>query len=151
METLAAITLWQPYAQLPFVGAKPWETRTRPYPKGYAGKRIVIHAAAAFAPKGVVGSRLDALCCAKLGSGYKHQLTRGAALGTVLMGECLPVEDVLPMLTEDEIAAGDFSEGRWAWRWLDAQVFPRAIPCRGWQGWGKFTIPDHFDDVSDLV
>lgn len=138
---LPAITLWQPYAQLPFVGAKPWETRTRPYPKAYEGQRIVVHAAKAFAPKGVVGERLDGLCRRRLGSDYVQRLTRGAALGTVLMGDCLPVEDVAPWLTEDEIAAGDFSEGRWAWRWTDAQEFPEPIPCRGWQGWGKFEVP----------
>lgn len=149
MTILAAITLWQPYAQLPFVGAKPWETRTRPYPKDYEGKRIVIHAAAAFAPKGVVGERLDAVCRSRFGFDYKHRLTRGAVLGTVLMGECLPVEEVSPHLTDDEIAAGDFSSGRWAWRWTEAELFPRPVVCRGWQGWGRFDTA--LSDVSDLV
>lgn len=147
--SLPALTLWQPYASLPFFGHKPWETRTRPYPKGYEGQRIVIHAAAAFAPRGTVGDRLNYLCLRVFGEGYQQTLPRGKALGTIRLTGCYRAEEVRSVLNADEIAAGDFSDGRWAWRWTDPVLFDAPVPCKGWQGWGRFDIDAHL--VRDLV
>src|SRR4051794_23151938 len=41
---LPAITLWQPWACLIEIGAKRYETRSRPPPRKLIGQRIAIHA-----------------------------------------------------------------------------------------------------------
>lgn len=45
MTVLRAVTLWQPWASLVIVGAKPFEFRGYPPPRTIVGERIVIHAA----------------------------------------------------------------------------------------------------------
>lgn len=146
--TFPALTLWQPYASLPFFGAKPLETRTRAYPKKHHGKRIVIHAAAAYAPRGVITPALHDVCTRVFGDGYAYRLPRGKALGTIRLDGCLPVEEIRDTLDWEVLASGDFGDGRWAWLWSDPELFTEPVPCRGWQGWGRFAVTD---DVSDLV
>jgi hypothetical protein len=41
-----AITVWQPWASLIAIGAKPWEFRRYAAPERYVGQRIAIHAGA---------------------------------------------------------------------------------------------------------
>lgn len=45
-----AISLWQPWASLCAIGAKPFETRDYPPPPNWIGKPIAIHAAKKVAP-----------------------------------------------------------------------------------------------------
>lgn len=145
---LPALTLWQPYADLPFEDAKPWETRTKPYPAKYHGKLMVIIAAKAYAPSRAVSDALHDLCMDVYGSGYNTALVRSAALGTVRLTDCRRTEDVAPTLSADELAAGDFSPGRWAWRWEEATRFAQPIPAKGSQGWQFFTLGSAAQDTA---
>lgn len=44
--TIPAITIWQPWASLIAIGAKPYEFRRWPAPQHFIGQRIAIHAGA---------------------------------------------------------------------------------------------------------
>ena len=134
---LPAITLWQPYASLIFV-AKPWETRKGKLPAKHIGQPIVIHAAAAYAPKWALSDELHELCMDVWGCSYNFTVPRGSVLGVAKFGPCRPTEDVAPELDADALAAGDFSPGRRAWPVLSAIELKRPIPAKGSQGWWRF-------------
>lgn len=51
---MKALTIWQPWASLILVGAKPYEFRSWPAPKRIVGRRIAIHAGARPVRKGEV-------------------------------------------------------------------------------------------------
>lgn len=56
---MKALTVWQPWASLIIVGAKPYEFRGWRFPQSLLGQRIVIHAAARKIRSGEIGDLLD--------------------------------------------------------------------------------------------
>lgn len=126
---MRAITLWQPYATLIFAGAKLHETRPWRAPGSLIGQRIVIHAAKKIPAR---NPALETLCDEVLGDGWLERLPYGCGLGTVLLANSLSMEEASPVNAGDRIA-GDWSEGRFAWRLSDPKQFPRPIPRRGFQ------------------
>src|SRR5439155_22693689 len=68
-----------------------------------------------------------------------QQLPLGVILGRVTLAGCLPT-DTIEFLTEEEIAFGDYSPGRFAWEIADPQPFTQPIPFRGYPG--LYDVPD---------
>ncbi len=68
---MKALTLWQPWASLIAIGAKPYEFRSWAPPKQFAFKRIAIHAGA----RKIVQAEITELI---------YRLEAGQALGTAL-------------------------------------------------------------------
>lgn len=138
-ERLPVITLWQPWASLCFVEdvdlRKYNETRSFPAPRKYVGKRIALHAAAAFPPSKYISTELNDLCYDAFGCGYNYSLPRGCILGTVCLGAPYRTEEHRAGMAPEELAAGDWSDGRWAWPLVKPQRFAVPIPARGKQGW----------------
>lgn len=153
-----AISLWQPYASLIAIGAKPYETRHWSPPPNLIGKRIAIHAAArkptqaelddmqfdveeAFGfchwhlriPYGAV------VCTATLDAafqlGERAENTNWSAarvvkrMTTRVMPECFTVR-------YDNF--GDYSPGRWAWLLKNIEPLKEPVPAKGKQGWWKW-------------
>jgi hypothetical protein len=45
------------------------------------------------------------------------------------------------MMTDQELAFGNFAPGRAAWKLTNVQRFPKPIPCRGQQYLWDWTLP----------
>jgi len=129
---MRAFTVYQPYAYAIVAGWKLYETRSkRTNIRGrvavHAGKASLSRATQALSDR-AFGELLGAV-------GGKTDLPLGAVVGTVEIVDCLPVEAVIPTLTERERVLGDYSPGRWAWVLKNSVMFHTPVPARGKQGW----------------
>jgi hypothetical protein len=135
-SAMPALTLWQPHASFLMEPAiKRHETRGWRAPAGLVGLRWAIHSAKLRYDEEDLG------LCHDLG--YEGPLPLGFMLGTAVLTACGPTEAVLPDHDRDE-RAGDWSPGRWAWRFEDHDAFIAPIPCRGGRGvwWWDPLNPD---------
>lgn len=137
---MKAITLTQPWASLVSEGAKRFETRS--WSTRYRGP-LAIHAAAGFPP----GAR--ALCAVApfhlpllgitlapardLERWPQTVLPLGALIGITWLEDVTPVEDVRELLDDDELAFGDYSDGRYAWKLREPESFA-PVTVRGHLG-----------------
>lgn len=145
LEALAGdmpvITLWQPWASLCFVSdpvlRKHNETRGFRPPAKYVGQRIALHAAAAWPAAKNIKSPLRHLALEAFGLGYEGFLPRGCILGTVRLLDPMPTEIARYGASENELAAGNYDDERWAWPMADMHCFDAPIPAKGKQGWWK--------------
>lgn len=164
---MKAITLWQPYASLVAIGAKPHETRS--WGTGYRGP-IAIHAGLKPAHE-LDGITSEAICMAFdwLYEPYKtdisshiRALPHGAVVATAMLAECWQVikhtatavvlrqsngvgEDKIP-IDDPYLMFGDYSIGRYIWALTDIRALPIPIPVKGKQGlwnWDAVTVKKH--------
>jgi hypothetical protein len=129
-----AITLWQPWATLIAVGAKPFETRT--WATSYRGP-LAIHAA-----KTDKGLKL----CGGVPEIENALTARGLSLDLVPLGVVVCTTRLVEVLSAEAIlrqgladAFGDYSPGRYAWRLVDVRPVdppPRAVGGQGLWEWG---------------
>lgn len=158
---MKAITIWQPWASLVMIGAKPWEFRGRPYseyiggPRA-AGERIVIQAGARPVRPAEIDDLLRRLesesleertglipdkareLLLKVRAAHKCRLLPlGMALGTVVLGKPVLACDLFGL----KVADSDRGQFNWAWPVSDIQHFEPPFPLRGAQGF--FDVQDH--------
>lgn len=154
---MKAITLWQPYASLVAISAKPDETRS--WATNYRGP-IAIHAGIKPAHE-LDGITSEAICKA-FGWPYEpydksmnpaahiRALPHGAVVATAMLTECWRVIKHTPTAVvlrqsngvgEDKISIdapylmfGDYSVGRYIWRLADVQMLTEPVPAKGKQG-----------------
>jgi hypothetical protein len=147
---MKALTVWQPWASLIMIGAKPNEFRKWDYrlmqPKVY-GQRIVIHAGQRPVRPAEVQGLLD-LC--RKGHGTlvnaiaipllerimaahkcKGVVETSAALGTVTIGASVKVGRFEP--DSDRV-----SHHLYAWPMIDPVPFKAPVPCNGMQGFWNY-------------
>lgn len=132
---MRAVSLWQPYASLCFVGDpyKGTETRGRAM-RTLSGKRNIIHAAKSRRGMGRdMPEELHELCVDAFGCSYQHSLPYGAAIGTAVFGDWTSSESTSPLSDEDRIA-GDWTPGRFVSRLTEARAFHTPVPMIGRQG-----------------
>lgn len=126
---MKALTLWQPWATLVCLGLKQYETRSWRTP--YRGP-LVIHAAARpVMREEVSGEIIQALKAAGLTS--PGTLPLGVGLCIVELVDCLWVERVRPLISDQERAFGNYAPGRYAWKLENVQPFPEPVKARGYQ------------------
>ena len=140
---MRALTLTQPWATLVAIGAKSIETRSWYVgrdPRGVGaqalGWPIAIHAAKGFpaGAKAACGKEPFASALIKAGYGKYGSLPTGAVIATAVLLHCVTVEHLerAPhILTPTERAFGDYSPGRYAWRFWNVKPLPEPIPARG--------------------
>jgi len=131
---MKALTLWQPWASLIVMGQKRFETRSWKR-DSLIGVRIAIHAAQRPAhdlPSDLI-HELAGLDLDPLG------LPLGAVIGTAVVIDFHQTELIAPGLTRRELAFGEYSSGRWAWRLDDVTMFPAPVSARGRQGVWNWT------------
>lgn len=157
------ITVWQPWATLIMIGAKPWEFRNNSYlryingPK-QIGERVGIQAGSRPVRAAEVEDLLSRLgkedadparnttalvrdkavdLLLKVRASHKYRLLPlGMALGTVVLGEPTLSCDLFKM----NVADSDRGNFNWAWPVSDIRHFEPPFPMNGRQG---------FFDVSD--
>jgi hypothetical protein len=134
--SMPAITLWQPWASLVAVGAKPYETRGRNAPARLIGQRVAIHAAARRPERDLPRYILAAITDA-LGAGWLFNIPLGAVVCTAILATSERTENVPYDLF------GDYSPGRFAWRLDDVKPVRPHIPAKGMRliGW-RWTVPE---------
>ena len=139
---MPAISLWQPYASLIAVGAKPYETRHWCAPKRLIGQRIAIHAAARKPTRAELDEIFDDVADA-LGFCHWHlRVPYGAVVCTAYLAGSYQVthwngqKPVLAVKGEiEDDGFGDYHTGRWCWELRDVQPYKEPIPAKGAQGW----------------
>lgn len=139
------ISMWQPYASLLFAWdrergkfAKVFETRGFKLPGRLIGQRVAIHATKRFAPEAAITPELNDLCYDVFGCSYNHSLPRASIIGVVTFRASLETASERHRQPSTEIAAGDWSDGRWAWPVMSADPLATPVPAKGKQGWWRF-------------
>lgn len=144
--TIPVVTLWQPWACLVEIGAKPYETRHFTIPDRLLGKRVAIHAAARPCVTDLSLTAFDSVTNAFGRCGWNFWLPRGAVTCTAILAESIPAESVPPD------CFGDYTPGRWAWRLEDVRQVRPHVPLKGRQqiGW-NWTVPDEHYTVMKVA
>lgn len=148
-----ALTIWQPWASLIMIGAKPfefrrWDYRTRQ--PSLVGQQIVIHAGArpvrAAEVEDIiarVNDRVSSLIPEKaqpllerLRAAYKCRgvVELSAGLGTATLG--MPVQ--VSRLFNSPADSDRIDHHMWAWPLTDIRPFDAPIPMRGAQGFWQW-------------
>lgn len=154
---MKALTVWQPWASLIILRAKPYEFRPKPFTDYIGaprvGQRIVIHASARPVHPREVMDLLARIAAKQSSLVDKRALPllqrlahtprcRGvvelsAALGTAVIGEPQRVEDVFG----GRVTGHDsdrLNKHLWAWPLTDIEPFPEPVPMRGFQGFWDY-------------
>lgn len=157
---MKALTIWQPWATLIMIGAKPyefrkWDYRTRN--RDVEGQRIIIHAGARRMHPGEVSELLINLGMGEetglvheparellVKVGFKSgdggvQLPHGCALGTAIVGTPAKAFDIFKGKVED---SSRIDQHVWAWPLTDIQKFDEPIPMRGLQGFWNWPLKE---------
>lgn len=138
-RVVPVLTLWQPWASLIAIGAKPCETRGKVPPARLIGRRIAIHAALRKPRRADLDDATHRAMAEAFRShdDWLQTLPRGMILCTAILREALPVDQVPHDLF------GDYSLGRWAWQLEDLRPVDPHVPAKGTQTWGwPWQVPD---------
>lgn len=140
MTSITAISLHQPYASLLVHEAMPkiHETRSWPVPARLVGRTVLIHAA-----KRVHLDEDVALICRQLwGLDWRGAIPRGAFVGTVIFGPPFRITGERQAAGLQDVTAGDWTPGRWAWPTTARHQFATPVAAPGRQGWWNAPISD---------
>lgn len=143
---MKALTLWQPWASLVAIGAKPYETRSWAPPDRLIGHRIAIHAAKRDIGYGGLRKIVDEQTAIAIES---RLLSHGLLLKD-LPRQAIVCTAIIELSARVNVwhefarrgppdLFGDYSIGRWIWKLTHVQTFP-PIECKGRQGW--FDAPE---------
>lgn len=147
---MKAITVWQPWAGALAAGIK--ENETRGWATKYRGP-IAIHAAKKAVPTpwdDVIEPeawRAIQKILLKIGANlyyesgiapayeYEPKLAFGAVIATAELVDCIPITpEYIATLSPDELALGDYTPGRYAWKLANVKKLPEPVPIKGRQG-----------------
>lgn len=156
---MKALTIWQPWASLVMIGAKPWEFRgwnfvDRPHLAKLIGQRIVIHAGARAVRPAELEDILDRIDESE--SALDPALARpfivellearrrketgaaplAAALGTAILGK---PRNCLDLFVDKVADSSRIDEHMYAWPLSHLMPFPEPVPAIGAQGFWNFT------------
>jgi hypothetical protein len=125
---MKVLSLLQPWATLVVIGAKKVETRS--WTSDHRGE-LLIHAST-----GKAGAMTALEPPFNKYIKEFRDLPFGAIIGKVTLVDVLHIEQQLPdkmlnQLSQEEIAFGDYSIGRYAWILSDAVEFEIPVPAKG--------------------
>jgi hypothetical protein len=164
---MKALTIWQPWASLIMIGAKPYEFRGWRPPHWLIGQRLAIHAGARPVKRAEVWALLECLQDATAVRPCLHADIAKPALEKVFENpRLLPLAHVLCTAIVGEPVSGDacarefgvdlgFLSGNdsdranifnWGWPLGDVEPVVPPVPWRGSQG--LFDVPDDVVRVS---
>ncbi len=137
---IRALTLWEPWASLIAAGLKRHETRA--FPTKHRGL-LAIHAGLTVDAEGAPAL----LCDRAFGPGWAANRPTGCVLALAELTACKRTGEVLadPASTVEDLMAGAYSPGRWAWRLDRVRPFREPIPARGARGFWPWTPPEDLD------
>lgn len=153
---IRALTVWQPWATLLCRKEKRWESRPWRPPDEAIGEEMAIHSARRWksaqqhACKNDRAIRRGLINCERLPSNNTEadqMLPRGRVLCIMTLERVEPASYLRNnpgALSEPRVNVnlGDYSEGRFGWRFSVEYVYDTPPPVRGQQGIWKLTVPD---------
>ena len=127
IESVKAITLWQPWATLVALGLKMYETRS--WHTNHRGL-LAIHAAGRglFRP-----GYMDAANTAIVAPGLKiEDLPFGSIVAVVDLSRCVRISQMMiHEIKEGERLVGDWTPGRYAWKLDNVRQLSEPVVCNG--------------------
>jgi hypothetical protein len=157
---MKALTIWQPWASLIMIGAKPYEFRSWLAPRSVVGKRIVIHAGARGMKRDEVEDLIENLSdprsawltCLKpelalpllKAINTADALPLGAGLGTALLGtpkvgDAIAIEFSMPGEMMNDSDRNEHPN--WGWPMLDIEPWETPLAMSGKQGLWNWPEP----------
>lgn len=152
---MRALTIFQPWATLIMIGAKPYEFRRWDYRSrnhSLEGQRIVIHASARPIRLAEVEDIVDRLedrisslhaniakpLLDRIRSAHKGQgiVELSCGLGTAILGKPKQVSALFNSPADSD----RIDHHMWAWPLTDIQKFAEPLPCRGMQGFWTWPL-----------
>ncbi len=146
---MKALTIWQPWATLIAIGAKPYEFRRWAAPKALHGTRIAIHAGARPMREGELRALSYQMRSGKHGTAMRPDLAL-PLLDRLLQGGSLPLSSIVctavlgkPQRCIDMAEALQADSDRidhhmWAWPLLAVEPQQPIAPARGAQGFWEW-------------
>ena len=136
---MKAITIWQPWAGAVAAGIKGNETRS--WATKYRGP-IAIHAAKKAVQASwstLVSDEAKEVPCRRLDLpeifNIADTFPMGCIVATANLTDCIKITpEYISTLSADELALGDYTPGRYAWRMTDIKKVDVPIPVKGYQG-----------------
>lgn len=128
---MRAISLWQPWAsamaaRLKFNETRSWSTK-------YRGL-LVIHAA-----KRWTREEIDFFVHHADIASLPTQIPLGQIVAIGNLIDCVPTESIRDSISEREESWGNYSDGRFAWRFESLMALETPVPFKGAQG--LFNVP----------
>lgn len=158
---MKTLTIWQPWASLIMVGAKPYEFRHWDYRKRaqeLEGQRIVIHAGARPIKPDEIDDIFDRITegnsalkseialplLQRVREAYRCRgvLELSAGLGTAILGAPQRVTELFAWIADSD----RLDHSVWAWPLTDIRPFTHPIPMRGAQGFWNW--PDRTEEAA---
>ncbi len=135
IPAISAISLWQPWASLMFHQAKMIETR---HWKTKPGQFLAIHAAKKW------GEELSELSQSIRFRKYLagQEIPRGVFGAIGYLEECISTMEWQPATELDEYWFGDYSAGRFGWKFSKIWTLPAPIPAQGRQSVWKLNAKE---------
>lgn len=137
---MKAITVWQPWAGALAAGIK--ENETRSWATKYRGP-IAIHSAMkaiqhTWSDRYMNGKAREVICrrleLPEIIDG-PATFPMGYILATAELVDCIRITpELVATLSPDELALGDYTLGRYAWKLVNVKRLPEPIPAKGKQG-----------------
>ena len=151
---MKALSLTQPWATLVAIGAKHVETRS--WSVSYRGP-IAIHASKGFPREAIECCFVSPFNTALKAGGINvpNDLPRGAIVAVATLRGCYPTtnfsasntSDGHLRISENELAFGDYSPGRYGWAFVNIRKLAEPIQCRG--ALGLWDVP--FDVIAQVI
>lgn len=151
---MKALTVWQPWASLIMIGAKPYEFRKwnftdKPHLARFVDRRIVIHAGARPMKKGEIEGiveRIDEGESALIAETARpfiervlsgeERLPMAAALGTAIIGQPQKSFDLFKHIVAD---SDRLDQQMYAWPLSGVEPFPSPVSAAGAQGFWNWS------------
>ncbi len=143
---MKALTLTQPWATLLATGAKEYETRS--WRQGTTRALIAIHAAKGWPPS--AQRYIDRPHFKEALAGHRMRPTLGMIIGVAWLADILPTESIVRKISMRELEFGDFSRGRFAWRFERPLLLPKMILARGALGLWQLTDEQEAEIMAQL-
>lgn len=142
---MKALTIWQPWASLIMIGAKPWEWRGWPLPKWMVDHQVVIHAGARAVKADEIVDLIEEIYIGDTSLIAEKALPllkntplagypRSCGLGTVILRAPIRAADWAAEHDKSGLDSDRIDHSKWAWPVTDIKPFAQPIPCRGAQG-----------------
>jgi hypothetical protein len=147
---IKAVTLWDPWGTLVSLEEKLYETRS--WATSHRGP-LAIHVAQRW-PAGHIRVLQQApflSVLSKHGFVTRGDFSLGCVVAVVDLTAVYRTEDMRASLGEQELAFGNYSNGRYAWKLANVRRLPEPVPARGAQQLWWWDVPDRLVGELSLV
>lgn len=146
---IKAATLWDPWGTMVALEEKLYETRS--WATNYRGP-LAIHTAGRWSKiqSVVLGQEPFRSVLGKHGFMERNDLPLGCVVAVVDLTAVYRTEDMRASLGEQELAFGDYGNGRYAWKLGNVRRLAEPVPVTGTQRLWWWDVPGHLVDSLGL-